>query len=124
MYKADVSNEGYTQRRAKPRDLLRPIRAGKVGVRVLHQWAHEPVFGGWDGSSPLAGARGSNAGFAVGTRPEGRRLGLVQGSAREPGQALTGAALSVVGPVPPVSWPSVLGAMGKWQLISIVMARP
>lgn len=31
----------------------------------------------------------------------------MHGSAREPGQALTGAALSVVGPVPPVSWPPV-----------------
>ncbi len=35
-----------------------------------------------------------------------RRPGPMHGLACEPGQALTGAALSDVSPVPPVSWPS------------------
>ncbi len=43
-------------------------------------------------------------------RRGGSRPGPVRGSAREPGQTLTGAALSVVGPAPPVSWPSLPAA--------------
>ena len=79
-----------------------------------------PVYGpGAGGHTPVLLAWSSRGGYVAwlgpadsrpSQRPLERRPGPVHGWAREPGQALTGAALSVACPVPPVSWPSVHGA--------------